>query len=499
MATFNNKHWLLCHIRNSFISTDDTGISELVMSSDNLAKNLANSYANASTSGSSSMPTNDEISFYVYPDLINNNDEDEEDLLSNSFDINFTQEFAFRFRTNTAAKLEKISEMKKKQSQIKVVKIDDTVIKLNQEAGDDSELFVRKDLSKISLQSDTVKSKLTQQLETLPKIKLNKYREYSVFDGSSYPNNESKTIKVFITPIKDLRDYPLKCCVHSTAKIEEFIGYILFKCTNLNPEYADQLEEVKNYGLFISDETGEPDLDFPALDLKEQVSKYQFNILALSKRIIPPYFQNRTLSVNSDTTTTIINNLPVNRQASIETNRSIASAHIRQNELAMNVHDSMVDAPIYRAFRVLLVTKKHFKTEVQLGISAEKIEIDPLQQKSSNYFFKSKSSHYSMDAIAFCEITKRKSSRFEFRIAYNPLYYDPLSFAPSTSFAESTTSYSSYTLKINTFESDPSTAEEIVLKINNILLLRSGSVRKEYLSRHEKIKKSFIQKKKFPI
>lgn len=26
MATYNNKHWLLSHIRNSFISTDDTGI-----------------------------------------------------------------------------------------------------------------------------------------------------------------------------------------------------------------------------------------------------------------------------------------------------------------------------------------------------------------------------------------------------------------------------------------------------------------------------------------
>jgi hypothetical protein len=469
------------------------------MNSDDLAKNLAASYSKVAC-GSSSMPTTDEISFYIYPDMINNDeeDEDQEDLLCNSFDINFTQEFAFRFRTNTAAKLDKISEMKKKQSQIKTVKIDDAMIKLNQEVQDDSELFVRKDFSKISL--EPAKSKLTEQLETLPKIKLNKFREFSVFDGSSYPSNESKTIKVFITPVKELRDYPIKCCVHSTAKIEEFIGYILFKCTNINPEYADQLEEVKSYGLFISDETGEPDLDFPALDLTEQVSKYQFNILALSKQVVPLHFQNRTLSVNSDTTTTIIiNNLPVNRQASIETNRSIPSANIRQNELAMNVHDSMVDAPIYRAFRVLLITKKHFKTEVQLGISAEKIEIDPLQQKSSNYFFKSKSSHYSMDAIAFCEITKRKSSRFEFRIAYNPLYYDPLSFAPSTSFAESTASYSSYTLKINTFETDPSSAEEIVLKINNIMLLRSGSVRREYLNRHEKIKKSFIRKKKFPI
>lgn len=418
--------------------------------------------------------------------------------MSNSFDITFNQEFAFRFRTNTAAKLDKITEMKKKQSQIKTVKIDDACIKLNQEIQDDSELFIRKDLNKTS--SEPVKSRLTEQLETLPKIQLNKFREYSVFDGSSYSPSESKTIQVFITPIPELRDYPIKACVLSSAKIEEFIGFILFRVTNLYSEFADRLEEVNIYGLFISDETGEPDLDFPALDLTEHVSKYQFNILALSNKNVS-HFQARALSLPSDASTTTSIDKSIVRQGSVETNRSLPSSNLRQNELAaMTVHDSMVEAPIYRAFRVFLITKKHLrKTEVQLGISADKIEIDPMQQKSSsNYFFRQKSLHYSIDAVACCEISSRKSSRFEFRIAYNPLYYDPLSFAP-TSFAESSTSYSSYTLKINTFETDPTTAEEIVLKVNNILQYRPSSVRQEYLNRHEKIKKSFIRKKKFPI
>ncbi|XP_070497133.1 stress-activated map kinase-interacting protein 1 [Chironomus tepperi] len=494
MATFNNKHWLLTHIRNSFISTDDTGISELVMNSDDLAKNLANSYSKMKLSPGNNTVV-DESVFYIYPDLINE-EEDSEDLLSQSFDINFTQEgpFAFRFRTNTAAKLEKISEIRKKQSLVKTVKVDDSIIKLNQEIEDDSQLFVRKEVNTKS--NEPVRSKLTEQFETLPPIQLNKYREYSIFDGSSYPSNESKTIRVYITPISELKDYPIKCCVHSIAKIEEFIGFILFKCINLYPEYVDKLEEVKNYGLFISDESGEPDLDFPALDLTESIAKYQFNILALAKQVMP-HTQNRTLSVASDTTTVLIH--PVNRQSSIDTNRSLpTNLRNNQNELAMNVHETMVEAPIYQAYRVYLVTKKHFRTEVQLGISAEKIEVDPLQQKSSNYFFKLKSTHFSMESVAFCEIASRKSSRFEFRIAYNPLHYDPMSFAASTSF-DTTTSYSSYTLKIMTFETDPTTAEQICLKVNNILLLRTSSVRREYLSRHEKIKKSFIRKKKFPI
>jgi hypothetical protein len=40
MATYNNKHWLLSHIRNSFISTDDTGKSVF----SNVAKELGSRF-----------------------------------------------------------------------------------------------------------------------------------------------------------------------------------------------------------------------------------------------------------------------------------------------------------------------------------------------------------------------------------------------------------------------------------------------------------------------
>lgn len=500
------------------------GISELVMNSDDLAKHLAQLYVTTKITSpskekeksSSSNNIQNEENFYVYPGLVND-DENDEDLLSQSFDINFTQEAPFfRFRTNTTAKLEKLCEMKKKKAQIKIVKVDDSVIKLNQEIDDDDELFKRKELNEVTLLPK--KSKLTEQLETLPPIKLNKFREFSTFDGTSYPLHETKTIHVFITTIPELRDYPIKCCAHAVAKIEEFIGFILFKTTNLYPEYSDNFDEVKNYGLFISDETGEPDLDFPALDLSEQVSKYQFTYLALSRQI--PHFTQRTLSLASDTTFMIYPPSSAKRQSSIDTNKSlpINNNNNKNTSDAMTVHNSMVEAPIYRAYRVILITKKHFRSDVQLGISAEKIEIDPLQQKSSSYFFKQKSSHFVMDAVAWCEITSRKSSRCEFRIAYNPLFFDPFSTSStlptaSTSFSFSSavnTSHTSntssevampasYSLKTHSFETDPLSAEEIVLKVNNILLLRTSSVRREFLNRQEKIKRSFIRKKKFPI
>lgn len=490
------------------------------MNSDDLAKHLAQLYVtklaspNNHKNSSSSNNIQSEENFYVYPGL-DNNDENDEDLLSQSFDINFIQEAPFfRFRTNTTAKLEKLCEMKKKKAQIKIVKVDDSVIKLNQEIDDDDELFKRKELNGVTILPK--RSKLTEQLETLPPMKLNKFREFSTFDGTSYPLHETKTIQVFITTIPELRDYPIKCCAHAVAKIEEFIGFILFKTTNLYPEYSDVFDEIKNYGLFISDETGEPDLDFPPLDLNEQVSKYQFSYLALALSRQIPHFTQRTLSLASDT---IMCYPPssTKRQSSVDTNQSLSFNNNKNTSDAMTVHNSMIEAPIYRAYRVILITKKHFRSEVQLGISAEKIEIDPLQPKSSSYFFKQKSSHFVMDAVAWCEkITSRKSSRCEFRIAYNPLFFDPFSTtstlpttstsftsANNTSHASNTSSEvanpTSYSLKTHSFETDPILAEEIVLKVNNILLLRTSSVRREFLNRQEKIKRSFIRKKKFPI
>lgn len=472
------------------------------MNSDDLAKNLASLYnkqLSKSPSPSSGSDGNykaaERENFYVYPGLDASPESDE--LLSQSFEINFAaQENAFyRFRTNTDAKMDRLIDMKRKQGNLKTVKCDDNIVKFNEEIQDDEELFVRKDLSKISL--DPVRSKLTEQFDTLPPIAVNKFQKFSCYDGTSHAFNEVRTIQVFIMPFpKEHRDYPVRCCVQATTKIEEFIGFILFKCTQDNAEVAQQVNftDVKDYGLFITDETGEPDLDFPALDINEQISRFQFAHLALAKRIAPN-FQNRTLSVVSDTA--VIN--PVVRQSSVDTNKSLPSTVRRTDEIAMNVHDAFVEAPIYRAYRVYLISKKHFRSEVQLGVSSEKVEIDPLQQKNANYFFKQvKAIHYSMDSVAWCDISSRKSSRFEFKIAHNPMFFDPLSFGPSTSLHEPSTP-TSFTLKIHVFETDPTSAEEIVMKINNILLLRTSSVRREYLNRHEKTKKSFIRKKKFPI
>lgn len=55
-----------------------------------------------------------------------------------------------------------------------------------------------------------------------------------------------------------------------------------------------------------------------------------------------------------------------------------------------------------------------------LGISGEKLEIDPVQQKSSKFtLVRQKAVSYPMDSIAWCEITDFKTHKSSFRIMYS--------------------------------------------------------------------------------
>jgi target of rapamycin complex 2 subunit MAPKAP1 len=327
-----------------------------------------------------------------------------------------------------------------------------------------------------------------ERLLSFPPIEKNKFYMYSKFDGTS--NTESKTIHVFIMPFpKEQRVYPITFTVQSKAKIVEFIGFILHGCYVQFPEISKKVDfqEVNDYSLYISDESGEVDSDFPPLDNNEQIQKFHFSHLALGKKSTQS-FQTRTFSVVSDSMATSARIL----LEKDETTTTVASNFSHSVEAASSATDAFVDTLVYQAFRVNLISKRHFKSEVQLGISGERIEIDPLQQKPSSYFFRSfKAIHYSFESVAWCEITSRKSNRFEFKIAHIPVSVgDPM----FTSFDDSMMTSS---LKVHSFETDPTTAEIICRKINRILDSKKTPVLREFFNRSDRTKRSFLRKRKF--
>lgn len=89
-------------------------------------------------------------------------------------------------------------------------------------------------------------------------------------------------------------------------------------------------------------------------------------------------------------------------------------------DIQMKVHTTAMEAPFYRSYRVYIVSKVRPKIEIHLGISGDKIEIDPVQQKSSKFpFVKQKAVTHDMDSVAWCKITDTRSSRTVFKLVYS--------------------------------------------------------------------------------
>ncbi|XP_071482697.1 target of rapamycin complex 2 subunit MAPKAP1-like, partial [Diadema antillarum] len=96
-----------------------------------------------------------------------------------------------------------------------------------------------------------------------------------------------KKIEIFLTMFEgSIRDSFLNVVVTNNARVQDLIGLICWHYTNkgLRPELK---ENVENYCLMIAEEDGEVDMDFPALDSKEAISKFGFNTLALVEKDVP--------------------------------------------------------------------------------------------------------------------------------------------------------------------------------------------------------------------
>lgn len=162
----------------------------------------------------------------------------------------------------------------------------------------------------------------------------------------------------------------------------------------------------------------------------------------------------------------------------------------------MKVHASAMEAPLYQSYRVYIVNKMKAKVEIHLGISGDKIEIDPVQQKSSVFsLIRQKAVSHHMDSIAWCELLDTKSSKSSFRVVYSLSFGNQSNFEPAAvGISSSPIMQLSASFKHYDFEAEHHIAEEIVQKINLILDLRSSASRKEYVAARERKlyrKKSF--------
>lgn len=513
MATYNNKHWLLSHIRNSYIATDDTGMCEAVMLSDDLPSRYIEACKSrretttqvAHTSSKShhhhhhhhphhhhhhqqqQQRTAIDENYEWYPGLDQSDDEDL-DPLSQSYDIQMDQDYGLRSKHSnvTSQKYDKVDASKRRASKVRSIKLEDIVPVLTDTEID--ELFVRRlDFNTTMKHTNghatstngengdanngddsAVQSLLAQRLEEVRRQPVNKFQTYARFDGNQM-SVPTKTFKIFLTMLpKEQQNYPMECNVVATARIQEFIGLICYKCSIT---YTDvPLLSVQNYGLYITEGDGEID-DFPPLDLREPCSKFRFSHLALVERKNTDILRQDSRPI-SETDTTLNNP----NQDTI-----VSQASTNQKDLERMIgHTIQMEAPLYRSYRVKMFIKGIFKTDIQLGVSGEKLEIDPVQPQNSK-FFRQKPISHSMESVVFCDIEETARSRAVIRIVYSPSP-DTLQQQQQQQLQAQHDLNSSF--RHYDFVTNPVVAAEITEKINNIIEVRSSSSRREYLSRH---------------
>ncbi|ALC42533.1 Sin1 [Drosophila busckii] len=556
MATYSNQHWLLSHIRNSFISTDDTGICETVMLSDDMPKQYLRKFqaaANAqaaqgttqdgyrraqqrhqqqqqrrSTDTASSLPSQHvppriadapfhDVDFVCYPGLDLSDDEDL-DTSTHSFDIQMYPEVgAHRFRSNTAQKLEKLDIAKRKAARIKSVNY-------NEEAQPPQrqDFFKRKQLpSKPAKQATTEpaeqqQSKLTAQLARSPQQTQNRFMEYARFDGTAQVGMPTKRINVYVNMLPEPeRNYPLKICVLSTAKIIEVIGLVCYKASLQHPDVL-QLKSVQHYALYMTEDNDDMD-DFPPLDNREPCSKFGFSHLTLAERRplapvtrIDYHTQPGTKSMTSeeedkgalaDAAVQALQHISLNGDVP-DSAASDQLDQVKAYEQSLLNHSDMMEAPISASYRLSLIDKRFFKCDVNLVVCWERIEIDQL--KNVKFWTQKKFVSTPIEFVAYCEIVEQKQLKALMRIwlkaksnsglatSCTSAPMDASSMTLNTSSASPSSPpfggspfglFGGQTIRFKhyDFDTDVHTAEKICRKLNCILVMRASELRKEFL------------------
>ncbi|XP_032128480.1 target of rapamycin complex 2 subunit MAPKAP1-like [Sapajus apella] len=121
----------------------------------------------------------------------------------------------------------------------------------------------------------------------------------------------------------------------------------------------------------------------------------------------------------------------------------------------------------YKSFKVRIVHRLRFTTNIQLGISGDKVEIDPVtnQKASTKFCIKQKPNSIGSDLLCSCDLAEEKSpSHAIFKLTY----------------------LSNHDYKHLYFESDAATINEIVLKVNYILESQAGTARADYFAQKQR-------------
>ncbi|XP_059514023.1 target of rapamycin complex 2 subunit MAPKAP1 isoform X5 [Myotis daubentonii] len=444
MAFLDNPTIILAHIRQSHVTSDDTGMCEMVLIDHDVDLEKIHPPSMTGDSGSDIQGSNGETQGYVY---------------AQSVDITSSWDFGIRRRSNTAQRLERLR--KERQNQIKCKNIQWKERNSKQSAQELKSLFEKKSL-KEKPPSSGKQSILSVRLEQCPLQLNNPFNEYSKFDGKGHVGTTAtKKIDVYL-PLHSSQDrlLPMTVVTMASARVQDLIGLICWQYTSEGRE-----PKLKNaaHGFSLIQ------VDNTKVTMKEILLKAVKRRKG-SQKISGPQYR---LEKQSEP------NVAVDLESTLESQSVWEFCLVRENSSRADgvcEEDSQIDIATvqdmlsshhYKSFKVSMIHRLRFTTDVQLGISGDKVEIDPVtnQKASTKFWIKQKPISIDSDLLCACDLAEEKSpSHAIFKLTY----------------------LSNHDYKHLYFESDAATVNEIMLKVNYILESRASTARADYFAQKQR-------------
>ncbi|XP_064400650.1 target of rapamycin complex 2 subunit MAPKAP1-like [Halichondria panicea] len=454
MAFFDDPKLLIAHIRHSFITSDDSGMCELIMINEDLDNEIKSDHKFSKKSLRLQHRYNPTENYPRHAAM--------------SFDIHASPTLSRRppLKDNRDM-FEVIAEQrrKKKSSQVRSIVWQDTSVVV------DHTLFPRQEIPQRS--KDTQPSRLAQLLAEYNKLSANPYFEFGRFNGENHGFAVANVYRIFL-PMSKTPLRPIIITVLHKATIRDMIGLTFWKYIEETKDPV-KLGPVDNYSVMISEEDGDIDTDLPPLEREDRVAKFRFKYLGIIKTkkdddppkhlVVKVHYEHggfSTLAVDSlrvemaELLDRVIKKrrlqihgyelekkdrpgLVVDLSSTLESQGTmdfILVKHIGRRQTAPaspmeDVDDDSSQTHVraeltshqYKAYRVIQMHKVRSNTEVLLGVSGQFIEVDPVSQSRSGLpsILRSKSAQksnkYDIQKICACEITDdRNAQRVVFRI-----------------------------------------------------------------------------------
>ncbi|KAF6125650.1 MAPK associated protein 1 [Phyllostomus discolor] len=456
MAFLDNPTIILAHIRQSHVTSDDTGMCEMVLIDHDVDLEKIHPPSMPGDSGSEIQGSNGETQGYVY---------------AQSVDITSSWDFGIRRRSNTAQRLERLR--KERQNQIKCKNIQWKERNSKQSAQELKSLFEKKSL-KEKPPSSRKQSILSVRLEQCPLQLNNPFNEYSKFDGKGHVGTTAtKKIDVYL-PLHSSQDrlLPMTVVTMASARVQDLIGLICWQYTSEGRE-PKLNDNVNAYCLHIAEDDGEVDTDFPPLDSNEPIHKFGFSTLALVEKYSSPGLTSKEslfVRINAahgfsliqvDNTKVTMKEILLKAVKRRKGSQKISGPQYRlekQSEpnVAVDLESTLESQSVWE-----------FCLVRENSISGDKVEIDPVtnQKASTKFWIKQKPISIDSDLLCACDLAEEKSpSHAIFKLTY----------------------LSNHDYKHLYFESDSATVSEIMLKVNYILESRASTARADYFAQKQR-------------